>query len=66
MSSILSDMIDKTVPLEPILQLLNDNTGMQLNEKQRKVWLAGLTVAKTCCSVLVASTWLAYFQDVVM
>jgi hypothetical protein len=39
-------MVDKTVPLEPIMLLLNDDTGMQLNEKQLKVWLAGLTAAK--------------------
>jgi hypothetical protein len=35
-----------TVPLEPIMLLHNDYIGMQPNEKERKVWLAGLTAAK--------------------
>lgn len=69
----LSNMIDKPVPLEPTLLLLNDDSHLGLNEKQRKVWLAGLTAAKKLIvqrwlppHKLYARKWLEYFQDVVM
>jgi len=69
----LSSMIDKPIPLEPTLLLLNDDSHLGLNEKQRKVWLAGLTAAKKLVvqrwlppHKLYARKWLEYFQDVVM
>lgn len=51
----LSNMIDKPVPLEPTLLLLNDDSHLGLNEKQRKVWLAGLTAARKKNSTTLAT-----------
>jgi len=69
----LSNVIDKTVPLELTLLLLNDDSHLGLNEKQRKVWLAGLMAAKKLVvqrwlppHKLYSRKWLEYFQDMVM
>lgn len=69
----LSNMIDKPVPLEPTLLLLNDDSYLALNEKQHKVWLAGLMAAEKLIvqswlppHKLYARKWLEYFQDWVM
>ena len=45
-TSILSKLIGKDIPLQPILLLLNDDSQLQLSEKQRKIMFAGLTAAK--------------------
>ena len=45
-TSIISDMIGCPIPLEPVVLLLNDDSGLNLTEKQRKIWLAGSTATK--------------------
>lgn len=72
-TSVMSDMIGKPVPLEPIPLLLNDDSHMGLNARQRKIWLAGLTAAKKLVvqrwippHKLYTKKWLEYFLDVKM
>ena len=42
----LSDLIDVQLPMDPALHLLNDDSQICMNERSRKIWLAGLTAAK--------------------
>lgn len=43
----LSDLIDIQLPMDPALHLLNDDSKLEgMNERSRKIWLAGLTAAK--------------------
>ena len=51
-------LVGKDIPLQPILLLLNDDSQLQLNEKQRKIMFAGLTAAK--------KRQFFYFHDIVM
>ena len=71
--SVLTDLLGTPVPCEPIPLLLNDDSQMTLSEKQRKLWLAGLTAAKKLIvqrwlppHKLYTKKWLEYFHDVVM
>lgn len=45
-TSVLSDMIGKDIPVQPAVLLLNDDSNLGFTELQRKIWLAGLTSAK--------------------
>ena len=72
-TSILSKLIGKDIPLQPILLLLNDDSQLQLSEKQRKIMFAGLTAAKKLIVqrwmppyTLHSRKWLFYFHDIVM
>lgn len=68
--SILSDTIDKTVPLEQIPLLMTDQVCSWITNC--KIWLTWLTAAKKLVQHwlpphdLHMRKWLAYFQDVVM
>ena len=59
--------------MEPNLLLLNDDSNLDLNTKQQKIWLAGLTAAKKLIvqrwlppHKLPPRKWLEYFLDAVM
>ena len=57
------ESLEVNIPLHPRLLLLNDDSQMEFTEKQRKVWLAGLTAGKkTYC--MYCKKWLTYFQEV--
>ena len=66
-------MIGCPIPLDPVVLLLNDDSRLNLTEKQRKIWLAGLTATKKMiaqrwlppCTVAMRC-WLSYFLDIVM
>lgn len=72
-TSIISDLIGHQIPVDPIILLLNDDSKLNLFEKQRKIWLAGLTATKKMIAQrwlpphsLSIHQWLAYFHDIVM
>ena len=43
---IVTDVTGVQFPMDPAVHLLNDDSHLSLAEKNRKVWLAGLTAAK--------------------
>uniref|UniRef100_A0AAR2IHE3 Reverse transcriptase domain-containing protein n=1 Tax=Pygocentrus nattereri TaxID=42514 RepID=A0AAR2IHE3_PYGNA len=45
-SSTLSEILGTTIPMSPQLFLLNDDSCCNLNSTEKKVWMAGTTVAK--------------------
>ena len=72
-TSIISDMIGCPIPLDPVVLLLNDDSRLNLTEKQRKIWLAGSTATKKMIAQrwlpphsLIMRRWLSYFLDIVM
>lgn len=72
-SSILSDMIGKDIPVQPVVLLLNDDSSLGFTELQRKIWLAGLTSAKKIIAqrwlpphTLSVRHWLLQFHEIVM
>ena len=46
MIEIVTDVTGVQFPMDPAVHLLNDDSHLSLAEKNRKVWLAGLTAAK--------------------
>ena len=66
-------MIGCPIPLDPVVLLLNDDSGLNLTEKQKKIWLAGSTATKKMIAQrrlpphsLAMRQWLSYFLDIVM
>lgn len=49
-----SNLIGKSIPVDPIIWLLNDDSKLELTERQRKIWLAGSTAAKK----MIVQRWL--------
>ena len=71
--AVITELLGMPIPCEPIPLLLNDDSQMTLNEKQRKLWLAGLTAAKKLIvqrwlppHKLPTKQWLEFFHDVIM
>lgn len=69
----IGDIIGRPIPIDPIVWLLNDDSKLQLFEKQRKIWLAGSTAAKKMIvqrwlppHSLSMHQWMAYFLDIVL
>lgn len=69
----IGDLIECPIPVDPIVWLLNDDSKLQLFEKQRKIWLAGSTAAKKMIvqrwlpsHSLSMQKWMAYFLDIVL
>lgn len=68
----LSGLIGKQIPLDPVLLLLNDDSKFELVERQRKLWLAGLTATKRMIVLrwlpphhLSMTHWLRTFLEVI-
>lgn len=69
----IGDLINCQIPVDPIVWLLNDDSKLQLFEKQRKIWLTGSTAAKKMIvqrwlppHSLSIQRWMALFLDIVL
>lgn len=56
-TSVLSDMIGKDIPVQLAVLLLNDDSNLGFTQLQRKICLAGLTSAKKIIAKMAPSQY---------
>lgn len=68
-----SNLIGKSIPVDPIIWLLKDDSKLEQPARQSQIWLAGSKAAKIMTvqrqlppHSLSIQHWLAYFLDIMM